>query len=214
VVKRKTHAEHNTSLETPARVCLEPLGILVATTMEKERRDCLDWPFVEQPAPIEPRLDYMNHTHNNGRSSRPLHTPTCRIDSTAMCTNPAKPRCARIPLCDRICRDQSESAAAPQQIKCLSEEISHEIGIAVALVVAEFEPIGIRGEVCTRNRVLSGEGRIPNNRIKAAFGPLEYFGELDSPVKGSKRFGVTATLGQPLAILLRLVLINSARVFI
>ena len=83
---------------------------------------------------------------------------------------------------------------APQQVERAAEEVGHEIGVAVRLLVDRLEPVEITARVPGRERVLARERRIAHERVEPGVRAVEDLGELDLPVKGNDRMRSAAKL--------------------
>ena len=134
----------------------------------------------------------MDYADDHGREPRPLLAPGRFVERAVVFADPAQTGRARVALADSVRGDQAECPLAPQKVERAAEEVGHEIGVAVRLLVDRLQPVRITGREPGRERVLARERRVTHERIEAPVNAVEDLGELDLPVKGKDRMRSTS----------------------
>src|SRR5205814_1974439 len=107
----------------------------------------------------------IDDAHDNGRFAGPTASLARSVDGPTMGANPPQSCRASISLANCVGRYQAERSLAPQQTERSTEEMSHEVRIAVGFHVSCFEPCQIAVAISIDQRVLASERWISHNCI-------------------------------------------------
>ena len=100
VVKREAHTQNIAPYEALPGVGGKSLWIVVATTVEQESGDEVNFPAVESFEASRGRFDNMHDADDDRSFSRPLDASTRIVNGAAVLTDPAKSSGPRIALAD------------------------------------------------------------------------------------------------------------------
>ena len=109
--------------------------VLIASGVEEKRRDAIDRSAVQVERPVNRPFVDVNDRHYDGRFAGPLDALASGEDGAAVHADPSQAGCPRVALRDGVRGDQPERSAVPQQVERAAEEMRHQVGVAVALLV-------------------------------------------------------------------------------
>ncbi len=172
----------------------------MAAPVEEKRGDRVRRGAVEAARPGAAPLSHVDDAHHYRRLPGPRAPSAGVVDLAAVRADPAEAGSAGVALRDGVGGDQAERAPAAQEGERPPEEVGHEVGVAVALLVRRLEPVGVAGGVARGHGVLPRERRIAHDGVEPRVLPLEHLGKLDLPVERGQRRVAAPKLFRPASV--------------
>ena len=169
----------------------------MASIGEQEGRDLFDRaPFQQLHAGIFP-FEQVHNADNNCSNAGPLVALSGRKYRALVQTDPAQASTSRVSLGDGVGSDQTQYAAGAQQMEATTEEVGHQIGIAVTLGMELLKPIEDAVGASFSDGV-AGEGWIAYEDIETRIRSTKNIRESKLPVQRLKIFpALSSSRGSP-----------------
>src|SRR5262249_16793298 len=140
VIEGEPHSEDDAALKALVSIEGESCRVVVPTTAEEKRINPFALPAIEVPCPLEVPFRDVAHAHHYRRCAGPFDASSGSEDIPSVSADPTETSRASVPLGDGVGGDQAEGPALAQPIEGTAEEMSDEVGIAMALLVRLFQP--------------------------------------------------------------------------